>query len=720
MSLLPLNGALGAPIEFNLGERYSALNRSNSLHKRERQTNHSFNASITKSRSSWTHKAGVEYRVYLSNYIDPEESFWIQTSQDYTRPIVTISGGAAGPAVDASNDGFALASFLLGAGNISVAEGRSVPLALAQKYFAMYTQNDWRVNSRLTVNLGARWDLQPGPTERYDRMSAVDFTATNPFGTKGAIVFPGVNGVSRNLYKTRYKELAPRTGFAWRVQDDFVVRGGYGITFLPSNTGYFDGTYNYGSATFSQFTISQPYGLTPAGVPVGKFYDVNSISGGQNAQLDAPSAYGGGTPRFDYQGYRSGSIQQYNFFLQKRFGNDWTLSAGYTGTMGKHLQLTNVAANQTQSVDPNLLAQWRNEFAVTRNNPASLQVLNPFQPDVRNLIPFKGNLGRTTLSQLEVAYPYPHLGALGAKRAFGFSSYNAMVLQADRRFSRGLFLGMHYTWSKALEVQQSDAQSNQGYNQTGDAPNLDLNNLDNSRRLSLADTPHRFVVNFTYELPFRSNGAFNTGKGLLNTLLGGWRTGGNFQASSGVPLHITGGSSNSLNARPDRVPGVPVQVAKEFQRWYDGNTTIALPSGRQYRPPAYTFLKYNPDAFTGRVIEYTAASGNPAWISDLYWYGNAAQTYNDIRTDSRWNLNLSLQKTFAVTEKLKIDLSAQASNALNHTQWRPGGFARGLGGQAISTVNGQIPGYGTSTNFGTHNLSTMEPRTIQLMMRMRF
>ena len=182
--LLSLNGALGAPIEFNVGERYSALNASNSLHKRERQTNHSFNGSLTKSLASWTLKFGGEARVYLSNYIDPEESFWVQTSQDYTRGIVNASGGGAGAAVDASNDGFALASILLGAGTISVAEGRSVPLALAQKYFALYTQNDWRVNQRLTLNLGLRWDLQPGPTERYNRISSIDFGQIKRMGRK--------------------------------------------------------------------------------------------------------------------------------------------------------------------------------------------------------------------------------------------------------------------------------------------------------------------------------------------------------------------------------------------------------------------------------------------------------------------------------------------------------------------------------------------------------
>ena len=89
--------------------------------------------------------------------------------------------------------------------------------ALAQKYFALYSQNDWRATSKLTINLGLRWDLQPGPTERYNRFSSYDFTQKNPFGTLGAIAFPGSNGYGRNLWDTEYHDFGPRIGAAYRV-----------------------------------------------------------------------------------------------------------------------------------------------------------------------------------------------------------------------------------------------------------------------------------------------------------------------------------------------------------------------------------------------------------------------------------------------------------------------------------------------------------------------
>ena len=69
--------------------------------------------------------------------------------------------------------------------------GRERDPAFAQKYFAVYSQNDWRATSKLTINLGLRWEVQPGPTERFDRMSSWDFDAQSSFGTTGAIAFPG-------------------------------------------------------------------------------------------------------------------------------------------------------------------------------------------------------------------------------------------------------------------------------------------------------------------------------------------------------------------------------------------------------------------------------------------------------------------------------------------------------------------------------------------------
>src|SRR5207247_1803377 len=224
----------------------------------------------------WVFKFGSEYRVLLSNYIDAEESFLIQTGAGYTRQLSTATGDAIG-SPNANVAGYGPASFLYGAGNISVAAGRGVKPALAQKYFALYTQNDWRATKDLTVFLGLRWDLQPGPTERYNRISAFDLTKKNPYGTQGAYVFAGQDGSSRNMWDTHYRDFGPRVGFGYKLLRRFVLRGGYGVSYLPTNTGYFDGPFTYGMDTFSAYTASDLYGPNPAGVVTGKYYEVNRV-----------------------------------------------------------------------------------------------------------------------------------------------------------------------------------------------------------------------------------------------------------------------------------------------------------------------------------------------------------------------------------------------------------------------------------------------------------
>ena len=120
--------------------------------------------------------------------------------------------------------------------------------------------------SRLTIFLGLRWDLQPAPTDRFDRLSAFDFSAKNPYGTSGAYAFPGVGGYSRQLWDTHFRDFGPRVGFGYKLGNRSVFRGGYGISYLPTNTGYFDGPFAYGEDTFSAYTVSDVYGNWTANV----------------------------------------------------------------------------------------------------------------------------------------------------------------------------------------------------------------------------------------------------------------------------------------------------------------------------------------------------------------------------------------------------------------------------------------------------------------------
>ena len=136
----------------------------------EQQSNYNLTGSITKTRGSWTHKAGVEARDLQSNYVDVEEAaaqlpaMWFHSGGNFNFQYVTANGGVASQSANNNQKGVNAAALFLGAPSWWIRPGNNVTPAFSQKYFAVYSQNDWRVNSKLTVNLGLRWDLQPGPT----------------------------------------------------------------------------------------------------------------------------------------------------------------------------------------------------------------------------------------------------------------------------------------------------------------------------------------------------------------------------------------------------------------------------------------------------------------------------------------------------------------------------------------------------------------------------
>jgi hypothetical protein len=716
-----INAVPGAAPEFYPGGTFSTLNQTNSLHKRERQTNHQLTGSLTKNSGRWIFKAGSEYRVFLSNYTDAEESFYIITSAEYTRQMTNATGGAIGsPNSDVA--GFSPASILFGAGNISVAAGRGVKPAFAQKYFALYSQNDWRATNRLTIFLGVRWDLQPAPTERYNRLSAFDFSATNPYGTNGAYAFPGVGGYSRHLWDTHFRDFGPRVGFGYKLGDRSVLRGGYGISYLPTNTGYFDGPFAYGEDTFSAYTVSDVYGPNPAGVPVGAYYQVSRVVNGTGADPKFPAIYGSGQlPRFDRHNYVDGKVQQWNVVLESRLGRNWQVSASYAGNKGLHLPFARIPLNSNELLPPSLLQFWRDAYLLRNGtgSPATDAVTNPLQPAGGPLIPFNGNQGHATLTLQEALQPWALFGTnFSLQRSIGFSRYDSLQLQLNRRFGNGFQLNANYTWSKSTDFTQTEAQNN-GFADTGgyQSTNIDLTKYYNNKKLSLTDVPHRFVATALYELPFGRGKALAPNNGLGRFLVSGWKTGGVFTKQSGFPIFVTGANTGAINGRPNRATGQPLEVPKELQHWYDGKTRVTLPDGRVIQPPVNTFLKYNPDAFAGQVA--TAANGT--LVNDNFWWGTAALDYGVLRDNGRVNFDLSLRRTFRVNERFALDFFGQASNVLNHAEFRPD-TTGALGGTNLTMggTSNLVPGQPQSASFGSYGVATFDPRQVFFSLKLQF
>jgi trimeric autotransporter adhesin len=709
------------------GSNWTGLSGGTFGTARERQANHSMSGSVTKTRGRWVHKAGLEYRNLLSHYDDPEQaaagmpSPFAHQGGNFNFEYVTASGGVASLVTTNAQRGVNGAAMLLGTGVWWIRPGANVAPDFSQKYFAAYSQNDWRATSKLTINLGLRWEVQPGPTERLNRMSSWDFTAQNAFGTAGAIAFPGVGGYSRNLWDTTYDNWGPRIGAAYQWDEQTVLRGGFGVTYLPTNTGYFSSPVDYGVANFAGGVLQQAYGTNPAGVPVIRFSDPAPISPAIGGVPDAPQVYGIGEARFDRH-LKNGQARQWNVFLERSLGTKWMTSIGYTASVSRNLHNRSFPIQNLQSIDPAILADWRAQFIASNGtlNPATQLVQNPWQPVTGALVPFAGVIGQRTIPRQNTLFPYPLL--VGSNAAVNLSKatadYHAMVLRINRRYGNGAMLEANYTFSR--EIDNTDTvEDNQGFNAGASARggNHSLSDFSLNRRLGYSDVPHRLVATFLYELPFGQGKPFGASNPLVSAVLGGWQLSGSAIWQSGSPLAITGASDGAALQRPDRVPGVDLVLPKNLQGWYDGVTQVTLPSGRIITPPARTYLKYNPDAFVGRVV----TTPNGRIVADQFWYGNADITYDEIRTDSRFNVDVSIRREFVLHESVRFELGADAMNVLNNNQFN-GSYTGALGG-TVTTANPSlnlVPGMGNSNSYGTRGLGTYNPRQFMLRATLRY
>jgi trimeric autotransporter adhesin len=713
------------------GSNWAALSAGTFGSQREFQANHSVTGSVTKVRGKWVHKAGLEYRNLMSNYQDPEQasvgmpSPFAHQGGNFNFEYVTASGGVANLVASNAQRGINGAAMLLGTGIWWIRPGANVDPAFSQKYFAIYSQNDWRATSKLTINLGLRWEVQPGPTERFNRMSSWDFTAQSAFGTQGAIAFPGVGDYSRNLWDTTYDNYGPRVGAAYQWNDQTVFRGGFGITYLPTNTGYFSSPVDYGVANFAGGTVQLAYGSNPAGVPVIRFSDPAPISPAIGGNPDAPQVYGIGEARFDRH-LENGQARQWNFFVDRAISTKWMASIGYSASVSRHLHNRSFPIQNAQSIDAALLADWRNQYIASNGtlNPATQLVQNPWQPATGPLIPYAGVLGQRTIARQNTLFPYPLL--VGSNAAVNLSrataDYHALILRITRRFADGVMIDANYTWSK--EIDNTDTvEDNQGFNAGASArgANHSLHDFSLNRRLGYSDIPHRLAVTGLYELPFGKGKKFGASNRIVSAIAGGWQLSGTAVWQTGFPIAVTGLSDGAALARADRVEGVPLVLPENLWGWYDGRTQVTLPSGRIITPPARTYLKYNPDAFAGRVV--TTPSGRV--VVDQFWYGNAAITFDEIRTDNRFNIDMSLQRTFRLPHGMSADVAVDAMNVLNHTQFTGqgnGGWSMALG-NTVTTANpalGLKTGMSGSNTYGTRGMTTYNPRQVMLRAAVRF
>jgi hypothetical protein len=481
-------------------------------------------------------------------------------------------------------------------------------------------------------------------------MIAFNLSTPNPGagGLLGATAFYG-NGAGQvgnphyvNLY---YKEFSPRLGVAYQVAKNTVIRAGAAIMWGPER--FLDGEQfplknGYDNNAFAT-TLDQS--VTPAfylsqGFPASARTLGVSFGGVANPKL----LNGQNAPFIQSNDGRTDEVYQFTFAIQRVLPGGISVDASYVGTMGNHLSnLTNVNPNQLPVADLALGTLLNQSIT----SPAV--VAAGYKP------PYAGFTG--TLAQS--LRPYPQiLNLTDFQSVSGHSTYNAVQLKVEKRFSNGLQVSSAYSFSKILT--DSDLYANSpNYVLSEDQYNRKLN-----KSLSVYDTPQNWVTSVVYDLPFGPGKRFATRGGAFGQLTGGWSISTIMTYRSGLPLLMSAPNTLPIFSglqTPNLVPGQPIGL--------NTNDSTFNPATDKY---------VNPAAFVA-----------PA----PFTLGTLGRVLPNLRAFGQQNEDINLVKRFTFRERIKAQLTMSFFNVLNRHDFGYPNLT--LGSPAFGTITtAQNPRYG--------------------------
>ena len=530
---------------------------------------------------AWEHgrqslKFGVEVRL---------QEFNIRVLTGTSGEFNFSTGPTSGPTptnID-PNSGFGFASFYLGAAsNAYIA--LPTKLGMRARYYAGFVEDDWKAASKLTMNLGFRYEIPKPVVEAQNRISYVDPTLPNPGagGLPGAYVFegkgPGRLGGS-TPQSTFYQSYAPRVGLAYQLSPTTVIRAGYGIYYSTINVGGFAETESQGF--FGSYTYpTPPSQQTPAVI----LSQIQAYPGKTPPFID-PTLMNGQSPTF-IQGRvaRPGTIQNWTLDVEQQLPGNTLVSLAYVGDIGTHLQALMHDPNQGFPSDQARGACLDVNVAQQAGNPACAG-----QAPVA--APYPGFTG----SVAQALRPFPQYqnaqlaNSLDAN-PFGTYTYEALQLQVQKRYSHGLTVLANYTWSKNITNADATFPLQAAWVGDGTSGALNTYNLKVEKALSEFDVPQSVVISYIYELPFGKNKPFLSSGRLKNVLAGGWQVAGINTYQSGYPLATTSpnwdsgifaGNLCGGCSRPDVVPGAL------FEGDGKGNKGFVFGRSRRLNPAAF-------------------------------------------------------------------------------------------------------------------------------------
>jgi hypothetical protein len=589
---------------------------------RKATNNHVLAADVTRQTGKHTLRFGGDYRTYNENsYVFSNSTPFFTFGSTWTQG--PLDNSAAAPI------GQGLASFMLGlpsSGTVVL----NTSYAFHSRFYSAYLQDDWKVTSRLTLNLGVRYEFEASPVERFNRtVRGFDATTPNPiepavqanyakspipevpvsqFRVLGGLLYAGAGGQPSGLWRSDPNNIAPRIGIAYQMGTKTVLRGGFGYFYMPK------GVDRLGTAadrvTVNQTGFSQTTAMTL------------TVDNGQNFIASLKNPYPGGLlqPAGASNGLKTNLGQAISFYnsqqinplvgrwdfgFQRELPKRVLMEVMYVGSSGDSLAVT-------RQIDP-IPAQYlstkpgRDTDVI---NFLSTPVANPFYP----LLPGT-SLSGTTVSRSQMLRAYPQYTGITYNDPVGSSIYHALQTRVERRFAEGFSIQGTYTWSKFLTTTEF----------------LNATDANPTQVISDQDIPHRMAISGLYDLPFGKGRRFarNTG-GVMGAILGGWQLQAIYEAQSGVPLGFGDVTLNG-NLHDITLPN----DQKRISHWF------------------------NIDAGFDRAAANQRASD--IRVMSLRFPSVRGQGMNI------WNS--SMMKYFRINERARVQFRAEAMNGFNHSHF---------------------------------------------------
>jgi hypothetical protein len=407
-------------------------------------------------------------------------------------------------------------------------------------YYAAYVQDDYRVSDKLTLNLGMRWDVNIGDREKYNRLAWFDPNAPSPLGPsignpalKGVVRWVG-NGNDIDQQQTSWRDLNPRFGYALQLNHKTVMRGGYGIFFLPRSV-----QGSGAGAIGTTVTTQLPFDTA---MPTNTILDPFASGVNQPSNSRSPISQVGSTMSIPTHDFKAAYVQMFTLDIQRQIPWSILLDVYYWANLGTHIP--------TQSN----LNQLPDQYLPRGNTASTLstQVPNPFYGIIPNQT--------ATISQRQSLLPFPqYLGDNGIVQVLqpvGKTNYNALTAMAQKRLSNTLSFTAQYTWGKAMDNLNTP---------------LDTYNRAAEYAESTLDVTNQFVSSFIAQLPYGRGRRFGAKSGKwVNGTLGGWNVNGIITVQSGFPVMLSRPVVLNAGANPHLNHPTP-------QEWF--NTSVISPVG---------------------------------------------------------------------------------------------------------------------------------------------